>query len=202
MSSGGTTATARRPDEQGRRAGRARKPADGGVGGGPRRAGFGRGAATTLAGALLGAALLLAAEPSHLYALYVAGRRAPAAFVSTGAHDSYALVPIAALAGALAAGAWSSWGQRAASAALAALTALGVVALAIALLGDLPSAHRYGVLRLPFGRLAQAEATLALGFYLETLGGVALVLTGVWGMLSGAGRRAGGAGAPGPLGNA
>jgi hypothetical protein len=129
--------------------------------------------------AALGAALLIAAEPLQLYAVHVSTRRAAIATALVSSHDSYALVPIALLAALMAWGVWRQ-GSRV---ALGALAALGLAALLIALLGDLPDAHASGVLRLPGGHFEAARATPGLGFYLETLGALLLLASGVCGLL-------------------
>jgi hypothetical protein len=129
--------------------------------------------------ATAGAALLAAAEPLTLYTLHVSSARAPIGSSLVSAHDSYALVPVAVLAAALA---WGVW-RRGSRVGLAALAALGVTALLIALLGDLPDAHASGVVRLAGGHFALARATPGLGFYLETLGALVLLAVGVCGLL-------------------
>ena len=95
-------------------------------------------------GGLLAALLLLAAEFTPLLHVHSNARGNPVVkTVSTGSHHAYALVPIALLAAALVIGA-----RRAPQARLAwaAVGALGLVALGIALLGDLPAAHSSGLI--------------------------------------------------------
>jgi hypothetical protein len=77
-------------------------------------------------------------------------------------------VPVALLAAVLAVGARRSvtWP------APLALGALGAFALLVALLGDLPDAHAHGLTR----SFVLASATPGVGLYLETLGGVLLLL--------------------------
>jgi hypothetical protein len=104
------------------------------------------------------------------------------ASVSTGSHDSFALIPIALIALVFVAAAT----RAPARAPLAALLALGLIALGIALLGDLPDARSTGLLRLAGGGYASAQASPAVGFYLETLGAVALIAAGGAGLLAAA----------------
>ena len=85
--------------------------------------------------------LLLAAEFRPLYIVHVTTYGAGTTSVSTGSHDSYALVPIALLAAALALA--SAPGARApALAACAALAALGVIVLLMALSATCPTPAR------------------------------------------------------------
>ena len=125
---------------------------------------------------LVGAALLLVAEFTALYVLHVASYGAQPSSVSAGSHNAYALVPIAVLAAALAlAGA-----PRGSVAALWALVALGVIAVLIAMVGDLPDTRARGITH----GLAFASTTAGTGLYLETLGAVLLVAAGGAGLLS------------------
>jgi hypothetical protein len=131
---------------------------------------------------LLAAALLLAAEFTSLFVVRIQTTGGVIRTETTGAHNSYALVPIALLAGLLALVVW----QRGSRPALLALGLMGLVALLIALLGDLPDAHVTGVVRgngsSPGGIGApyvQAATRPSTGFYLETLGAVVLVMASV-----------------------
>ena len=64
---------------------------------------------------------------------------------------------------------------RGARPAMAAVAVAGIVALLIALIGDLPDVHKTGVI----GQLYDnARANPKLGYYLETLGGALLLLAG------------------------
>lgn len=135
-----------------------------------------------LAGALLGALLLLVAEFTELYTVHTAASTIPVRTVGTGHNDTYALVPLALLAAFLGIGVFTS-GSRP---ALLAIGLVGIVALLIALLGDLPDAQRTGIWRPEF---VYATATPSAGLYLETLGAVVLVATCVLGFL-GLGRPA------------
>ncbi len=65
---------------------------------------------------------------------------------------------------------------RGARPAMAALAALGLVAVGIAVLGDLPHLDDTG----PIGELFEdARARAGAGYYLETLGGVLLLVSGI-----------------------
>ena len=116
---------------------------------------------------LIGAGLLLAAEFRPLYIVHVTTYGAGTSSVSTGSHDSFALVPIALLAVGLA---LVGLRQRMV-AADAALAGLGIIVLLITLLGDLPDTRARGITH----GLALASTTAAAGLYLETLGAVLLV---------------------------
>ncbi len=123
-----------------------------------------------LAAGLIGAVLLLVAEFSTLYVLHLTTSTSPVQSVSTGSHNSYALVPLALL-GAVLAVAVSRQRSRAAAAAMA---VLGVVALLIALVGDLPDTRARGIAH----AVVLASTSAGSGLYLETLGAVVLLLTG------------------------
>jgi hypothetical protein len=136
-----------------------------------------------LAIGVLGALVLVAAE--FLPLLHVRSSQRGTgiiASVSTGSHDSFALIPIALIALVFIAAAR----RTPARAPLAALLALGLIALGIALLGDLPDARATGLLRLTGGGYASAQASPAAGFYLETLGAIALIAAGGAGLLTAA----------------
>jgi hypothetical protein len=134
--------------------------------------------ATLLVGAALGALLLVVAEFTTLFTVHAASTHAALRSQSTGSHDHYALLPLAVLAFFLAAVALRT-GSRT---ALAAITALGIAALLFGLVGDLSDAQRHGVLRIA-GHLQVAGASPSAGLYMETLGAVLLIITGVIGLL-------------------
>lgn len=161
---------------------------------GPRaQRGFRTGSATpprpiaigVLAAGLAGAVLLLVAEFTPLLHVHTALQRAPIATVGTGSHDSYALIPIGLLAAFFSLAVW----RTASRLGLLAIGVLGLVAVLIALLGDLPDAQATGVVQHPF---VLAGATPGTGFYLETLGAVVLMIAAFTGLilLPGPGRRA------------
>jgi hypothetical protein len=126
-----------------------------------------------LAGSLLGALLLLVAEFTSLYQVHVATSSTPLESVSGGSDHSYAMVPIALLAGALGIGVWRS-GSRP---ALLALGVVGVVAVLIALVNDLPDAQATGLAGSATSHYVNASSTPSAGLYMETLGGVLLIAT-------------------------
>ncbi len=132
-----------------------------------------------LAVGLLGATLLGVAEFTPLLHVHASGSVHLARTVTTGSNHSYALLPVAALAGGLAFTAWRS-GSRF---ALLAIGVLGLLTIAIALLGDLPAAHSRGLVGSPTAGLSTATSSPAIGLFLETGGGVLLLLCAAAGML-------------------
>jgi hypothetical protein len=122
---------------------------------------------------LLGAALLVAAELTPLLKVRVGPHQTLRSTLTTGAHDSYALLPVAALAAALALAAWRSRSRV----AFAGIAAMGAVALGIALLSDLPDAHASGLVGSPARGLYAAASRPRIGLYLE-VGGALVVLLG------------------------
>jgi hypothetical protein len=141
-----------------------------------------------LAGALLGALLLVVAEFTTLFTVHVQTSSTPIKTVTTGSHHSYALLLIAIVVAVLAFAVWRDTSRP----ALLAIGLLGVVALLIALLGDLPDAHASGLAGSSTTHYVDASSTPSAGLYLETLGAVLLVITcGVGFIALGApGRRA------------
>jgi hypothetical protein len=132
-----------------------------------------------LVGGLLGALLLLVAEVTTLYAVYTAGGIAPVESVNTGSHQGYALVPIALLAVLLSCVIWLTRGR----AALLALAVLGLIALLIAVLGDLPDARSKGLLRTAGTQFVNAGARPCAGLYIETLGAAVFLIASGLGLL-------------------
>jgi hypothetical protein len=126
-----------------------------------------------VAGALLGALLLLVAEFTSLYHVHVASSSTPVKSVSGGSNHSYALLPIGLLAAALGIGVFRA-GSRP---ALLAVGVIGIVALLIALLGDLPDAQATGLVGSPTSHYVNASSTPSAGLYMETLGAVVLIAT-------------------------
>ncbi len=131
-----------------------------------------------LAGGLLGALLLIAAEFTTLYAVHTTNGGFAVDTVSTHAHDFFALIPIALLVAILSAGA----GPLGSRLALVGLGALALVTLGIVLIGDLPDAQATGTV-IFLGRYQSATASPAAGFYLETLGAVLLLVVAGCGLL-------------------
>ncbi len=133
-------------------------------------------------GGLLAALLLVVSEFTTLFTIRALGRAGTVSSVSTGSHHDFALIPIAVLAAILAV----SVARGAGRPALLAMAALAIIALAIALLVDLPDAHRTGLLA-SGGRYAVGRATPALGFYLQTLGAALLLIVSGMGIFLGIG---------------
>jgi hypothetical protein len=131
------------------------------------------------AGGLLGALLLVVAEFTTLFTVHTSTSTQAIQSVGTGGHHTYALIPIGLLVVLLAYGVWSA-GSRP---ALLAIGVLGVIALLIALLGDLPDAHASGLLGSPASHFTSASSTPSAGLYMETLGAVILIITSVCGFL-------------------
>jgi hypothetical protein len=120
--------------------------------------------------ALVGAGLAVVAEFTSLYSVHLSTYASPTQTVSAGSHNSHALIPIAILAWALALGP----ARAGAVTAFAALAGLGVLALGIALIGDLPDTHAHGITV----HHAFAATTAGPALYLETLGAVLLLAGG------------------------
>ncbi len=129
--------------------------------------------------ALLGALLVLVAEFTTLFTVRAASVAGPIKSVTTGSHDSYALIPIA-LAVILLAYEFRRSGSRT---ALLAIGLLGIVVLLISLIGDLPDAHSAGLIGSSNTRYVEASSTPSVGLYLETLGAVVLLIACVCGFL-------------------
>jgi hypothetical protein len=129
---------------------------------------------------LIAAALLVSSEFADLYQIHSSTRRAALQSVTGGSHNAYALIPIALLALGL------SWGAaiERSRPALLALAVLGVLALLIALVGDLPDAQSSGLVT-QSGHYVTATSNAATGMYLETAGGVMLLITAGLGFLLG-----------------
>jgi hypothetical protein len=121
--------------------------------------------------AAIGALLLIVSDFQTLYSITV-GTVVKKTVVGHSQH-SFALLLIGLAALALTAA--SVVGSRS-RAAMAAVALLGLVALLIALIGDLPDVNSTGLI----GQLyAEASASAKIGFYMETLGAVALIFSGV-----------------------
>jgi hypothetical protein len=140
-----------------------------------------------LGASLLAALLMVVAEFTTLFTVHVESSSTAIKTVTTGSHHSYALLPIAVLVTVLAIAFW----RDASRPALLAIGLLGIVALLIALLGDLPDANATGLAGSSTTHYVNASSTPSAGLYLETLGAVALVITcGVGFIALGAPRRA------------
>ena len=128
----------------------------------------------------LGALLLLLAEFSTLYEVRAITAVVPGGSKTAGANHLYALIPIALLALLMAWGAVLG-GSRPAALAVA---VLGLAALLVVLVQDLPVVTDEGLLAETY---ESAKASPQTGFYLETLGAVVLLLSGVGMLLFGRG---------------
>jgi hypothetical protein len=126
-----------------------------------------------LAGALIAALLLIVAEFTSLYEVHIATSGIPIKTVSGGTNHSYAMLLVGLVAAGLGVAVWQT-GSRP---ALLALGVLGVVALLIALLGDLPDAQATGLAGSAAKGYVNASSTPSAGLYLETLGAVILIAT-------------------------
>jgi len=131
-----------------------------------------------LAGGLLAAVLLLAAQLTTLYTVQLTSSGAAVGSVSTSSHNSYALIPIAIVVAILTLGA----GVLGSRLSLLAVGALGLVTLLIALVGDLPDAQASGAVNVG-GHFQSATASPSTGLYLETLGAVLLIIVSGSGLL-------------------
>jgi hypothetical protein len=128
-----------------------------------------------------GALLLLVAEFTNLYGVYVARRSAAVEVIGGGSNNSYAMIPIALLAlflGLAAIGGGGRW-------ALGALGIVGLVALLISLVGDLPGAQQSNHLIRFGGKFVLGSSRPSAGMYIETLGAVLLVAAAGLGLLFG-----------------
>jgi hypothetical protein len=139
--------------------------------------------------AFLGAILLVAADFFTLFEIKVLTVTRESR--SGGSHHSYAMLVLGIAALPMAYGA-----TRGSRPAMAALAGLGVIAVLIALVGDLPDVNETGVIGRNF---TDAEASPSTGFYLETLGAVLLMVAGGAGLvLTGRAPRGGAAPASPP----
>jgi hypothetical protein len=141
-----------------------------------------------LLGGLLGALLLLVAEFTTLFEIRTSAGAAAVRSVGTGSHHTYALIPIAALVVVLSIAVYTAVSRP----ALLSIGMLAILSLLIALLGDLPDAHASGLVGGGAQHYVAASATPSAGLYMETLGGVVLLVTSVCGfLLLGPPRRSG-----------
>lgn len=132
-----------------------------------------------LFGGLLGVLLLIIAEFTTLFTVRTSAGNGAVASTSTGTHHTYALLPIAALVALLSVAVYVAVSRP----ALLAIGLLSVLTLLIALLGDLPDAHATGLVGGGAQRYVAASSSPSAGFYMETLGGVVLLITSVCGFL-------------------
>jgi hypothetical protein len=127
--------------------------------------------------AIVGALALLVAEFTALFTVHVSNSSRPLKSVSGGSHHSYAMAVIAVCAVLLAVGVW-----RGSRTALLGIGALGLVALLIALLGDLGDATASGLI-LTSSHYIEASSTPSAGFFIEMGGALLLLLASVSGFL-------------------
>jgi|SRR5579884_872438 len=124
-----------------------------------------------MAGVGVGALLLIVAEFTPLYRVHPQSGGAVLQSVGTGSNHAYALIPIALLA--LFLGIAFRWAG--ARLALLGIGLAGVVALLIALVGDLPDARHRGVVGSAARGYVNAVSRPSAGLYMETLGAVVLI---------------------------
>jgi hypothetical protein len=136
---------------------------------------------TSVLGAIfLAAVALVTAELTTLYEVRSGTRGAVVKTVGTGSNHGYAMALIAVCALLLAAGVSRTKSRP----ALLAIGVLGIVALLIALVGDLPDAQASGLLPLG-GGYTTASSSPTTGLYLETLGAILLLIASGLGILLG-----------------
>ena len=143
------------------------------VAGGPGALGM-----AVLGGALVGAALLLVAEFLPLFEVRTTAHNGAVKTVVAGSHHSWALIPIAVLAAGLAV----VWWRSASRLPLIGLTVLAIATLVIALGRDLPDAQSSGLER-SGNTFVLAAASPRIALYLETAGGVLLLLAAGAGLM-------------------
>jgi hypothetical protein len=146
-----------------------------------------------MSGGLAGAVVLAVSQFLNLYGTHIRSRHLVVATATTGAQHAYALIPVAIVAAVLAYGVWRVSSRP----ALLGIGLLGLAALLIALLRDLPYAHRQGLWNLG-GHYVLAINRPEVGLYMETAGALLLLLTFVGGfvLLGPPETQAGRAGAP------
>ena len=136
--------------------------------------------AAILALGLLGGLLLMVAEPSTIASVEIPGRtcREVAAVdavdrceLSGFERHGGALLLLGALAALMAVGA----GRGQSRPAAVALLAIGIIALGLAILGDLPEAGEVGAIGITY---EGAAGKAGMGLYLEIAGGVLLAAAG------------------------
>jgi hypothetical protein len=122
--------------------------------------------------------LLVVSQFTTLYTVHVSTSSAAVKTVGTGSNHAYSLILVALLAVVLAVAVFRQ-GSRP---AMVALALLGVIALVIVLAVDLPDAQATGLV-LTRGHYIEASSTPSAGLYMETLGAVALLISGGVGLL-------------------
>lgn len=138
--------------------------------------------------AVFGAVLIIVSQFTALYHVHVPTSTAPVKTVGTGGNHAWAPIPLALLAAVFAFAAYRYRNR----AALLAIALLGVVALLIALLGDLPDVHSTGLIGSGASQYVEGTASPSAGLYMETLGAIVLLVSGGLGFLLLASPRAAG----------
>ena len=131
-----------------------------------------------LGAGLAGAVVLAVSQFLNLYGTHIRSRHLLVATATAGSQHAYALLPVAVAAAILAYGVWRA-GSRP---ALLGVGLLGLAALLIALLHDLPYAHRQGLWHLGGGYVLAINRP-EVGLYAETAGALLLLLTFVGGFV-------------------
>ncbi len=130
----------------------------------------------------VGAAALVVAELLPLQRVVTVARHPMLVrTVAAGPHDGWALLVLGAVAVVMT-GVWVRAPQR--RLAPAAVIVFGLLALAVALIVDRPGIHRTGVVQIA-GTLRPAQVRAGPALYLETLGGVLLMVGGGIGLALG-----------------
>ena len=135
----------------------------------------GRTSAALLVVALAAAGLLVASTFLSLYDVTTQGNTLRS--ITGYEHHSIAMLLLGVASVPMALGA-----RRGARPAMFAVAAIGIVVLVVAFTVDLPAALDEGVLAVTY---EGAQAEPGIGFYLETLGGVLLLVSGGLGILRG-----------------
>lgn len=131
-----------------------------------------------LAGGMLGALVLAVSQFLNLYGTHIRTRHLVVATATSGSEHAYALLLVAVVAAVLTYGVW----RVASRPALLGIGVLGLAALLVALLHDLPVAHRQGLWSMG-GHYVLAINRPEVGLYLETAGALLLLLTFVGGFV-------------------
>ncbi len=134
---------------------------------------------------MAGAGLLVIAEFTPLFSVRADGPGNVLITVQTGSHHAHALIGVALLAALLA----MAWYRSPGRPAMMAIGVMGAVALVIAIAHDWPGAHAAGLVRTPGGAYVSASSRAGAGLYLETLGGIVLLIAGAAGLLLAPGLR-------------
>jgi hypothetical protein len=132
-----------------------------------------------LSAGVAGAVVLAVSQFLNLYGTHIRSRHLLVATATAGSEHAYALLPVAIAAAVLAYGVWRVSSRP----ALLGLGLLGLAALLIALLHDLPYAHRQGLWNVG-GRYVLAINRPEVGLYAETAGALLLLLTFVCGFVA------------------